>query len=236
MERDRTMLYVGTSSDQDVYLLRHLPFDARNRFGHANWRVCKILAHERTPAYFTVGHTPSTLSLWRQKLMALPLVQSYPNELLDASTGIYNVERVNMVVSAYQKPLLDLYYMYVHPSLPIMGSRERLEAAVAAGSVPASLLGAIYCSALSFWPFSPRLVGQTPFDDEWLREDIFKSVLQEAKTPSLATIQAMLLNMQLPPQHVREPNHPGFWPLTNQVNLRRSISAQDLIPLRLKVL
>lgn len=50
------MLYVGTSSDQDVYLLRHLPFDHRNRFGHANWRVCKVLAHEFTPAYFTVWH------------------------------------------------------------------------------------------------------------------------------------------------------------------------------------
>lgn len=149
--------------------------------------------------------------------MALPSIQSYPNELLDAATGIYNVERVSMVVSPYEKPLLDLYYTYVHPSLPIMDSRERLEAAIAAGSVPASLLGAIYCSALPYWGFSPRLVGLTPFDDEWLREDIFKSVLQEAKTPSLATIQAMLLYMQLPPQHVREPNHPGFWPLTNQV-------------------
>lgn len=153
-------------------------------------------------------------------------VQSYPNELLDAASGIYNAERVNMVVSPYQKSLLDLYYMYVHPSLPIMDSRGRLEAAIAAGSVPASLLGAIYCSALPFWSFSPRLVGQTPFDDEWLREEIFKSVLQEAKTPSLATIQAMLLYMQLPPQHVREPNHPGFWPLTNQVSPRRSILDQ----------
>lgn len=63
VELDRTMLYVGTSSDQDVYLLRHLPFDDRNRFGHANWRVCKVLAHEFTPAYFTVWHT-SALSLW----------------------------------------------------------------------------------------------------------------------------------------------------------------------------
>ncbi|KAL4808235.1 fungal-specific transcription factor domain-containing protein [Aspergillus unguis] len=176
------MLYVGNSSDQDVYLLRHLPFDDRNRFGHANWRVCKALAHEITPAYFT----------------------SYPNELLDAAPGIYNVERVDKVVEPYQSQLLDLYYI-------------RLEAAISAGSVPASLLGAIYCSALPYWDYSPSLVGKTAFDDEWLREDVFQSVLQEAKTPSLYTIQAMLLYMQLPPQHVREPNHPGFWPLTNQL-------------------
>ena len=174
-------------------------------------------------AYFC----PVTLGLKADGLT----VQSYPNELLDAASGIYNAERVNMVVSPYQKPLLDLYYMYVHPSLPIMDSRERLEAAIAAGSVPASLLGAVYCSALPFWSFSPRLVGQTPFDDEWLREEIFKSVVQEAKTPSLATVQAMLLYMQLPPQHVREPNHPGFWPLTNQVSPRRSILDQAPIPL-----
>ena len=40
----RSSLYVGPSSDQDVYLLRHLPFDEEDSFGHANWRVWKIFA------------------------------------------------------------------------------------------------------------------------------------------------------------------------------------------------
>ena len=115
-------------------------------------------------------------------------IQSYPNELLDAAPGIYNVERVERVVNPYQKQLLDLYYAYVHPSLPIMYCRSRLEATILAGSVPASLLGAIYCSALPYWDRSPNLVGKTLFDDQWLREDVFKSVLQESKTPSLPTI------------------------------------------------
>jgi hypothetical protein len=50
-----TTLYTGNSSDQDVYLLRHLPFDRNDHFGQSNWRVWKVLADERAPAYFTVG-------------------------------------------------------------------------------------------------------------------------------------------------------------------------------------
>ena len=50
----RTSLYVGSSSDQDVYLLRHLPFDENNTFGNSNWRVWKTFADDAAPAYFTV--------------------------------------------------------------------------------------------------------------------------------------------------------------------------------------
>ncbi|CAH0056939.1 unnamed protein product [Clonostachys solani] len=182
-------------SDQDVYLLRHLPFDGSDGFGGANWRVWKVYADEIAPAYFT----------------------SYPNELLDAAAGTYDMSKVDLVVSPYQTQLLDLYYAYVHCSLPVLESRERLEAAYAAGSIPASLMGAIYCSALPFWRHSPDLAGKAPFNDDDLRESVFEAVLQEAKTPSLHTVRAMLLYMQLPPQHVREPNHPGFWALTNQL-------------------
>lgn len=48
------MLWTGLSSDQDVNLLRHLPFDRANCFGHANWRVWKVYPGESAPAYFTV--------------------------------------------------------------------------------------------------------------------------------------------------------------------------------------
>lgn len=51
----RTALYVGSSSDQDAYLLRHLPFDEANSFGHPTWRVWKIFADDMAPAYFTVS-------------------------------------------------------------------------------------------------------------------------------------------------------------------------------------
>lgn len=55
----RTALWAGSSSDQDVYLLRHLPFDQMNRFGHSNWRVLKVFPGESAPAYFTVRlHDP----------------------------------------------------------------------------------------------------------------------------------------------------------------------------------
>lgn len=218
------MLYAGSSSDQDVYLLRHLPFDEANSFGRANWRVWKVYADEIAPAYFTVRNAlllppPCTpMTMLQGEADKNCSLQAYPNELLDAAPGIYDVEKVNEVVSPYQTQLLDLYYAYVHCYFPVLDSRDRLEAASLAGSVPASLMGAIYCSALPFWHYSLDLIGKVPFNGDALRETVFESVLQEAKTPSLYTIQAMLLYMQLPPQHVREPNHPGFWALTNQVS------------------
>jgi hypothetical protein len=56
----RTVLYAGFSSDQDVNLLRHLPFDEAQSFGTDNWRVWKAFPHETDPAYFTVRAIPNS--------------------------------------------------------------------------------------------------------------------------------------------------------------------------------
>lgn len=121
------------------------------------------------------------------------------------------------MVRPYQKNLLDLYYAYVHPSLPILEQRPGLEASISARSVPASLMAAIYCSATTFWHLSPALSGLPCIPVEPLYHFVFDNIMLEARTPSLRTIQAILLHMQMPPYQVREPNHPGFWALTGQV-------------------
>ncbi|OAA57396.1 Transcription factor [Niveomyces insectorum RCEF 264] len=191
----RTVLYTGNSSDQDVYLLRHLPFDDTNSFGHSNWRVWKIFADEAAPAYFT----------------------SYPNTLLDVCTDIYNLDEVNAMVGPYHSHLLDLYYAYAHPSMPVLEERPCFEACISARSIPASLLAAVYNLGVSFWHLSPLLSGLHPIPREPLYHFVFHHITLEARTPSLRTVQAMLLHMQCPPFLVREPNHPGFWALTGQL-------------------
>ncbi|KAF4990007.1 hypothetical protein FDECE_14522 [Fusarium decemcellulare] len=208
---NRTALYVGNSSDQDVYLLRHLPFDETNSFGRTNWRVWKIFADERAPAYFTAS---IVIFPWGS---SLTWMQSYPNTLLDAKDDIYDLDQVNAMVNPYQPHLLGLYYKYVHPSLPILVPREHIEASIAAGTIPASLVASIYSSAIPFWHRSSELTDVTPIARSPLCDLIFRAVNLEARTPSLQTIQAMLLYMQLLPVYIREPNHPGFWALTCQL-------------------
>jgi hypothetical protein len=109
---------------------------------------------------------------------------------------------------------MDLYYSYVHPQYPILESRDTLERAMKARSVPSSLLAGMYVAATAFLDHPPEF--SVPLEDMYTF--IFKSVTYEARTPSLRTIQAILLYMQLPPLRVREPNHPGFWALTSQVS------------------
>ncbi|KAK5164159.1 uncharacterized protein LTR77_010250 [Saxophila tyrrhenica] len=191
VQRDRTFLYTGASSDQDVYLLRHLPYDDRDLYGHEDWTVWRALASDTHPAYFT----------------------SYPNRLLDARDDIYELDEVRSIVSPHEDELLRLYYTHFHPSLPILESRETFTRQVAARNVPASLLAAVYAAALDFWDGEDAvLTGMGR-----LRCSVFESTLREARTPSLRTVQALLIYLQLAPEHVREPNHPGFWPLTAQL-------------------
>lgn len=138
---------------------------------------------------------------------------------------MYGLAHVNALVSPYQSHLLDLYYAYVQPSLPILWSRPHLEDAIAACSIPASLVAVVYCSAIPFWHHSTTLRGVTPIPREPLQNFVFKSVTLEARTPSLETIRTMLLYMHLPPLHVREPNHPGFWAWTCQVNTQVGVES-----------
>lgn len=50
----QTCLYSGASSDQDLYLLRHLPFNRENHFGKGNWRVWRLGENPFDAVYFTV--------------------------------------------------------------------------------------------------------------------------------------------------------------------------------------
>ncbi|KAL3482571.1 fungal-specific transcription factor domain-containing protein [Aspergillus germanicus] len=188
----QTCLYSGASSDQDLYLLRHLPFNRENRFGKGNWRVWRL------------GENPLT-------------GQIYPDALLDAHIGAYDTAHVENIIKPHQNDLLDLYYRFVHPTLPILESRSAFEEALRKGMIPASLLAAVCAAAASFWSHSDTLQGVVPVDRHSLAEFVFSSTGLETRTPTLRTVQALLLYLQLPPMIVREPNHPGYWASTAQL-------------------
>lgn len=131
---------------------------------------------------------------------------------------MYDLGDFDSTIGPYKSDLLELYYRYVHPTLPIIENRHALEAAISIGSIPSSLMAGIYCVAIYFWDASPTLRSKPRVDGQRLRGIVFTSVTSEARTPSLRTIQAILIYLHIPPKVVREPNHPGFWALTCQVS------------------
>lgn len=146
------------------------------------------------------------------------LLQIYPDSLLDANNGIYDATWVNDMVQPHRNTLLTLFYSFVHPNLPVLGHRQRLEANIASGAVPASLLAAIYAISSEFWSHSSEAHIVHAIDRQALLDFVFRSTMLEARTPSLHTVQAMLLLLHSAPSCVREPNHPGCWGLTSQVS------------------
>ncbi|CEL10620.1 hypothetical protein ASPCAL13737 [Aspergillus calidoustus] len=149
----QTGLYSGASSDQDLYLLRHLPFYRGHRFGSGNWRVWQLGESPFHSVYFTI----------------------YPDALLDAHIGAYDTAHVENTVTLHRSDLLDLYYRFVHPTLPILEPRSAFEEALQNGMIPASLLAAVCAAAASFWSHSDTLQGVVPIDGHSLAEFVFSS-------------------------------------------------------------
>lgn len=140
---------------------------------------------------------------------------------------MYDTSDLDDMVGPHQCELLDLYYAHAHPTLPILECRPAFDAAIAARTVPTSLLAAIYGVGVFFWDHSPTLKGQERVRRKHIYEYIFKMVALEARTPSLRTIQAILIFLHLPPNSIREPNHPGFWALTCQVSCSSTLFRHD---------
>ncbi|OKL56484.1 hypothetical protein UA08_08359 [Talaromyces atroroseus] len=191
----QTFFYSGASGDQGDYLLRHLPFDANGVFGTSNWTIWRAAISFTHNAYFTI----------------------YPNVLLDANGDAFDTSQIPTSAATYHRELLDLYYRYIQPTLPILETRSEFEAAIAAKSVPASLLAAVYSLAVFFWDHSPELQGKPRILRTTLQSFVYKSVVYEIRNPTIRTLQALLLYLQFQPDQMREPNHPGSWVVTAQI-------------------
>ncbi|KAI1860926.1 uncharacterized protein JN550_011081 [Neoarthrinium moseri] len=193
MFTNKTCLYSGASSDQDPHLLRHLVYDETECFGDDSWTVWRIGKDHGVSSYLTV----------------------FPNSHLDCSTNVYSLTEIESMVAPYQDELIRLYYAYVHPSYPILESQESIQSRLKEKQIPGSLIALVYKHGAHFWRHSP-LAGSVPCPlPQEIRPWVFSRLSLEIRTPNLATVQALLLFMQLIPGRIRAPNHPGFWPLTN---------------------
>jgi hypothetical protein len=190
---DRTCLYSGPSSEQGPYLLRRLVYDQLNCFGDDTQLFWKVEAQQES-TYFTV----------------------YPNHHLDCHAAMYEKEHIEAAFTPFQSDLIDLYFTYVHPSFPVLGTRSLFESKRVKDCLPASLLALVYLHGSQFWHVSPQRELPSP-DRPDLHPYIFSCLNFEAKTPNLAVVQAVLLYTQLPARLNRAPNNPGIWSVTSML-------------------
>lgn len=169
--------------------------DGAGYFGDDRWKIWRVNTTPNDAVHFTV----------------------YKNDHLDCHAEIYANRKVEEFFSPYQKELINLYYEYVHPSYPILSGKDEFLEVRSSGRMPNSLLAAVFIHGAIFWQCSSNLQSLDCPDHLQLRPYIFSSLSLEARTPNLAVIQAALLFMQLPPQCIRAPNHPGFWAMTSMV-------------------
>ncbi len=118
---------------------------------------------------------------------------------------------LDSLVSPYQAQLMDLFWRYVHPTVPILEPRSTFTQALARNSIPATLLGAMYGVALSFLGDDELCPGHERPDPYPFHGYLISALNLEGQTPNIRTLQAHLIYMQMPPVIHREPNLPAAW-------------------------
>ncbi|KAF7585153.1 hypothetical protein BBP40_012064, partial [Aspergillus hancockii] len=113
--------------------------------------------------------------------------------------------------------LVRLYFRYVHPAYPVVSKGRFLrQYATAKEQIPASLRGAVYALACSFWQHDPSLCNPPPFAQHELLNHAHLSLRRELEAPNLAKLQACLLLLHERPPDIDSVESPSTWILTAQ--------------------
>lgn len=110
-------------------------------------------------------------------------------------------EALENLVAPFSSNLIYLYFRHIHPAYPIVFKASFLsQYAVDKLSIPASLRGAVYALASSFWHLDPSLPRFCPFQQHILVGHAHDSLRRELESPKLMKLQACLLLL-----HIRAP-------------------------------
>ncbi|KAL4963272.1 Zn(II)2Cys6 transcription factor [Aspergillus stella-maris] len=186
-----TPLFVGFSSDQDPYILRHCQFKD-DSFDRPDWR-CRRMA----------------LSTETGKVAEIPMhFAVVPDSHLDTTEqGLPRCPQLNLPIDLYDG-LIRTFFDVVHISLPLLDGGRFDE-----NRENNSPLVAIMCRLARH--FAPRIRGGSLVDKSWpeWRAYLHQAVAINARSPRLETIEMGLLFIQRPLSTHRAPNLPGLWPL-----------------------
>ncbi len=127
---------------------------------------------------------------------------------------MYVCERVESLTEGIEEALMDLYYTHVHPSYPIAEDKSTFSERCRSRTVRMSLRTVMFCHALQFWHLIEADEQLEKPDELAMRVFAFDAISIETRLPSLDSVKAILLYLQLPSMIIREPNRPGVWELT----------------------
>lgn len=191
---------VGSSSDHDPYVLRHVSFNDLNYYRRPDWACVRVGGSVNGGTHFTL----------------------VPDSHLDARPRYYPQEDVRALLKDEKEQLLQAYFETVHQSLPLLTPAvfEREETGNVADDVTdnvnsdkgidnykvGDLLLATVCEIAS--PF--YMHKQSPNDMKVL-DWIFQALPCEKRQPKLETIEASLVFLHRHARYHRAPPTPGLW-------------------------
>ncbi|KAF4486852.1 Transcriptional activator protein DAL81 [Colletotrichum fructicola Nara gc5] len=191
---------IGLSGESDPYLLQLYQFDEKDECEFQQLRIRSMGMDDGVPVQFMLQNN-SLAS------------RAQPGDFGASESDIRN-EVLNMVSEDVGRRLLNLFWRYVQPYFPILSVEYIMHGNNGDPStLPTSLAAAIYGHALPFCVFDDKLCVDvyTPPSADRLFKLAWMAALSQFHTPSLATVQTMLLLIQRRPTNRHVADTPFKW-------------------------
>ncbi|KAK1634207.1 fungal-specific transcription factor [Colletotrichum phormii] len=191
---------IGLSGESDPYLLNLYHFDERDECTFQQLRIRNMGPDDGVPIQFMLQRNSQAS-------------KAQPGGLGATETDL-RCEVSNMVSETVGQRLITLFWKYVQPYFPVVSKEYTIQNLNGSpSSMPTCLLAAIYGHALPFCVFDDILcvdVDTLPSADH-LFKLAWMAALSEFHTPSLATVQTMLLMIQRRPTNKHVADTPFKW-------------------------
>ena len=126
-------------------------------------------------------------------------------------------EAIEATVEPHGPALVRLYFRHVHTTYPVVSKGRFLRLYKSAReSIPASLRGAIYALASSFWHSDQSLEQPCPFPQHVLATYAADVLRRELEAPNLFKLQACFLLLHMRPPDIDSVETPSLWILAAQ--------------------
>ncbi|KAI9150605.1 transcriptional regulatory protein [Paramyrothecium foliicola] len=126
-------------------------------------------------------------------------------------------DAIESIVEPYGPLLVRLYFRHIHPAYPIVSKARFLRQYASAKTImPASLRGAVYALASSFWHLDSSQNVPCPFTQHVLVGHAHDALRRELEAPNLSKLQACLLLLHMRPPDIDSVETPSIWILAAQ--------------------
>ncbi|KAL4879708.1 fungal-specific transcription factor domain-containing protein [Aspergillus karnatakaensis] len=198
-----TPLFIGFSSDQDPYILRHCHFTG-DYFNRPDWKCKRMYGGTDIPMHFS--EVPDSHLDTRHDGLPVVPAANYPRETM--------------------QNLLKTFFEVVHASYPLLDPGAFHGDPLHLARENPALIGIICRLAAPFYftepsPSSPITITSTsetepPAKNQYSwppwRTYLHQTLTAQSRSPRLSTLETALLFTNRPLETHRAPNLPGLWP------------------------